>query len=144
MFALEHAKNQLISGFEFLNQWNYKTLSVSIETSQLLGDSLLIVFESAAAKRQIELSFSPEKNGRAAAISLFFCNQSGERFSLEDWVSMKLLESDLAFSNIAEDTEQSFLSSFCVNCRSLFESSLRDTVAGISWDAVPFDWKGYR
>lgn len=138
--------NQTLSvGLNFLQAMGFSASSTSIETSRLLGDSLVMIYTSILAQRRIEVSYVAAHGNRTAAVSIFLCDISGERFSLEDWVTAKNSSSGLRFvadQNLQD--EQSFLEQFCLKFRFVAEGPLYGTLMGVEWDAVPFDWKGYR
>lgn len=138
--------NQILSeSLSFLQAMGFGVSSTSIETSKLLGDSFLMIYTSARAQRRIEVSYTAVSASRFASISIFVCNDDGDSFSVEDWVIAK--NSFSGFQFVADQNlqdEQRFLEQFCLKFRTVAEGALYQTLIGVEWDAVPFDWKGYR
>jgi hypothetical protein len=145
MINLNDAKQILISGLDFLKSLGFREPTTSIEKSKLLGESLLVIYTSVTTQRQIEVSFAPTKADRSATISMFICDSSGDRFSIEDWIAEKAPNVRLQFlASKPSVDERIFLDRFCSECKKILEGSLRGTVEGDEWDAVALNWKGYR
>jgi len=132
----------LSNRMKFLRAFGYDKPSVSIEQSVLLGNSLLLKYES-TSDRNIEIGYSVN-NQRPASATIFISNSRGERFSLEDWVSCRLPNNIIRFAGKAQEPEIEFLGQFSDGVEELLQGALKSTLTGEAWDAVPFDWKGYR
>jgi hypothetical protein len=144
---LDHLTNvaqSLTSGFEFLKDLGFSDPTMHVETSRLLGQSLLLIFAAKNEQRSVEVSFVPASSARPITLSVFLCKPTGERFSLEDWVQQRLPDARLSFSAQGGDDETLFISQICKGCSDVLCGPLRSTLLGSAWDVVAIDWKGYR
>lgn len=136
------ATDILSDELSFLRDLGYQGPVSSTESSRLLGDSLLLTYESAFG-RSVEIGYAPGGQ-RPTSVSVFVCNSNGDKFSLEDWIAARSPEFDIHFVAKAGESESEFLTQLSRGVRDLSQGTLHSTFAGADWDAVAFDWKGYR
>jgi hypothetical protein len=136
--------SKLIENLRFLHQMGYSDPVVTKENSELLGDSLLLKYASTEANRALEIGFVERSASRQGSLSVFIVNQVGESFSLEDWIAAKGTAGRLRFLQDEFESEDEFIRKFSRDLETLVDGEIHGTLIGKEWDAVPFDWKGYR
>lgn len=134
----------LAAGLLFLHDLGFAAPTVRGEASRLWGQTSVLTFTGINTKCNVEVGFAPASESRPITLSVFLCKQTGERFSLEDWVRQRLPASSLSFSLQDANDEVFFIRQFCKDCEDVLCGPLRPTLLGEAWDAVAFDWKGYR
>jgi hypothetical protein len=139
-----HSAEILSSKLNCLQSLGLSKPTVSVEESKLLGSSLLLTYTSASAHRSIEVGYVAADAKRAASASIFIVGQNRERFSLEDWLLSSGRQDHMRFVAARSESENNFLDQLAAGLCSLGRSSLHSTLVGDAWDAVPFNWKGYR
>lgn len=134
------------TGLGFLGRLGFIGSVVSVETSKVAGDSLLLRYDSRLSERQIEVSYLRAQRGRPAAIVVFIGESSGKRFSLEDWLTANGIFGAIQFSTIKTPgaSEKQFIEQFFHDLEQLCDKELHEILVGRAWKDVPIDWKGYR
>jgi hypothetical protein len=139
-----HITQLLASGFLFLKDLGFVAPAIRVESSRMLGETLVLRFASTHAKRTVEVGYVSASPDRLAALSVFLCAKTGERFSLEDWVRQNLPTMRLPFTVQTVADEASLVTQFCSSCEDILCGPLRSTLLGEAWVDVEMDWKGYR
>lgn len=142
MQGFESAASVITDGLSFLGPIGFETPNYLVNRTPLLGNILVVTYENSQFHRAVELSFSPRRVERSASVVLFLCTDSGERFSLEDWLNNKGEGGRVEFRNKAN--EEVFLQTFCRQVEPILTGPLLETLLGNDWDKVDFDWKQYR
>lgn len=138
-----HAAEALEKGLECLRAIGFSAPIQTLESSKLLGESLLMRWTS-AADRAVEVGYVATSERRPASLVVFISRGEGDKFSLEDWVRAKRPSVTIRFVAQKSESEEHFLKQFTENLCELFHTLLYGTLVATEWDAVPFDWKGYR
>lgn len=142
MYSYEPAISIIHTGLAFLESIGFQALSHEIHRTPMLGDYLVVTYENSNSSRSVEFAYSSKSSERSASVTLFICNVEGDRFSLEDW--LKLRQKDTHISFVSEATEDVFLATFCESIEPVLKGPLLDTLIGVNWNKVDFDWKGYK
>jgi hypothetical protein len=145
MMDLDEARQVLSDGLGFLEALGFKEPEINVKQDELLGGVLKMVYISTTVSRQIRVSFSQGKGKFSAAIIMSIGMPSGASFFVEDWIDEKLPDFQLPFlgDGVVID-EEDLLRRSCIAYKKLLEGPLHATVTGKEWDAVPFNWGGYR
>lgn len=133
------------AGLRFMQELGFAGPKVTVETSRLAGEGLLLIYDGKSIGRRVEVSYLAAQRGRPAVIAVFIAAGTGKRFSVEDWLSANRIAKEIEFS-LENSTlnENLFIERFCGDFKELCDQELRGILLGNVWQDVPIDWKGYR
>lgn len=134
------------TGLGFMHGLGFNGPRISIDTTKLAGDSLLLTYEAQPVGRQVEISYLAGQRGGPAAIVIFLVASNGRRFSIEDWLNANGIGEKIVFSTLKDPGlhENLFIARFCQDWKKLCYHELHGILTGKTWQDVPIDWKGYR
>jgi len=145
MIQWENERKMLEQRFAFLQALSFHGPDAGVVASKLVGDSLLLRYDNAALKRQINIAYSKgsERTNRSIVITILAGKLS---FLLDDYLnSIGRSEFQPAFAGSPNGaTEAEFVDAAAAAFQKIATGPLARTLAGLEWPSVDFDWKGMR
>lgn len=140
------AKSLILNHLDVFAKHGLTYRKTTIEHSRLVGDSAVFQFSDIGNGITVELGFLPCLRDRKASFSVFIVNARGQSLNVREYLRTHDRHDLLnQFTDqgqaVALDT---FVTNFLRLIDSLFSTELKDILSGTRWEAVPFDWKGYK
>lgn len=129
----------------FLNTFGFDRFKMMTESNNLVGDSLLLNYESSQTGRRIDIAYSSAQKERPHTFVVFLFSKEGDGFSLEDWLNLKKKQELKFVSDPSTNiSEVEFIAQFAASFEKICQNDLKKIIDGSQWESAPFDWKGYR
>lgn len=142
MHAHEQEVKAIVRSFAFLQSMDFEVLPAEPDETPLLGSGVVVIYKHSGSGNAVKISYHSGSGGRPSSASVLICNNSGDRFWVEDWLAAKGVNEDITFSS--EGRGDAFIPELGRRLAPILTGRLRRTLIGEEWDRVDFDWKGYR
>jgi len=146
MNAVSVLEERLANGFGCLRSLGYNLLPARSEQSALLGEQWIFRLECPELRRALDIYFSYGSKGVDMMASAFVVALEDGHFGVDDYLRAHdrpdLLEK---ICSSARPNEQEFyIQNYLSELESICCSVLLPILSGEYWEAVDFDWRGYR
>jgi|JI6StandDraft_1071083.scaffolds.fasta_scaffold76180_2 hypothetical protein len=126
-------------GFQFQN--------ASIKHTDAIGDYAEILVSNRSTGKRLAFMYAPARNIRPEAISIFLQNDSGDMFSISDFLVHKkinpLLRRSISLVNYHGALEEKFAGALRASKEIIFQY-LESHLFGSEWDSIPIQWGGLK
>ncbi len=94
----------------------------------------------------VRFAIFPHASGNRHGLSALLLNKEGQKLNIDDYLEIHRRPNPMreAASSLAESDLASFVRSCVAELLILLAGDLREILDGNRWEAVPFNWHGYR
>lgn len=129
-----------------LARFGYKLAETFLETSKLVSDSRVFVFQSDRAGRRIRMAYYTPAPKSARMFVVSIQKHDGQSFMLLDYLTKHRRDDLKARLMPAPPDVEEFWRDYFAALDELFaaDANLRAIIEGKAWEDVPFDWEDYK